>query len=183
MGGNIAVFEDMAWQHLAHKTSGVRAMEFLRKRSDISFDTLQQWQAIGDILDVKPEAEVQAASQAFADQEQRVILQPYFGQLKAMTLAGVDVSFILSILAKAPNGTADFTAVVPGGNICNFSDRWSWVTDPSQGMWPAWCQMPHNDRHNFVIFNLMPRAAGFSRLNNVLLGTYLLTPDAVFPPQ
>lgn len=181
MGGNLAVFEDLAWQHRAHATSGVRAMELLRQRNDISFYTLQQWQAIGDILNVQPAVAVQAANQNLLEHEQHNVLQPYFDQLNAMTVAGVNVSYFLSILIKAPNGTPNFTTVVPGGNLCNFNDRWSWITNPNQGMLPAWCNMARNNRRNLVDGDLMQSAPGWSQLIGYPL-VYFLTPSTVFPP-
>lgn len=57
------------------------------------------------------------------------------------------MDWFFSIAAENPvPGGPSFQTVVPGGNIAIFADRWTWITDPTQGMWKLWTDATRNDR-------------------------------------
>jgi hypothetical protein len=178
--GNLSVFKDIAFQHVAHRTSGVRALELLEERGEIPQAILEKWQAIGDPRDDIPATVIQERMKEILEREQKEILVPCFNQLNTMKIAGVvSVPWILSFLSKSPNGTPDFDAVVPAGNICNTAARWSWIAHSSNGMWAGWCNASSQNRHLAVEVNFMDRSRAFSRVWPFLP---FLTPDVNLPP-
>ena len=65
--------------------------------------------------------------------------------------------------AKNPvPGAPDFLTVVLGGDITDFDNRWTWITDDGDGMWPLWIGTDTTTQKAWVITSLKNRAVGYS---------------------
>lgn len=108
-----------------------------------------------------------SANQTLLQREQRDILRITYLNLDAM-LDGW-VSWMFSILTNNPiPGGPSFQTVIPNGNIAIYNDRWAWITDAQQGMWPLWMSKPNTQRQSLANQNLRSNAAGFSLFLNLL---------------
>ena len=137
INANINIFKDLAYQFVAYRASGIGAIEHLREIDNIPQSILVSWTKIDDGYRSNDTSLIHTGNQELLRREQNVILAPTYVTLN--NLASGSVSFMFSKLAKNPiAGGPDFDAVVPGGNIAVFTDRWNWISDPEQGMWKLW---------------------------------------------
>ena len=79
----------------------------------------------------------------------------------------------MSILAQCPvwdPSTSEpyagrgFYAIIPGGNLTTYADRWNWITYPTGGIWDSWVNLYPSDKNIQVSTDLRTRAITYSLL-------------------
>ena len=131
--GNIAIFRDIYWQHLAYSEGGIEEMKRLLDREELTPDLYDAWKLID-------EGKVWDGNQALLYFEQLYPVQhatygPYSDVYDYISSRSVSFPWLISIDSPIPGDNIDFQRCVPGGNLGNFNDRWKWIT---KSMLPAW---------------------------------------------
>jgi hypothetical protein len=158
---NINIYNDLAYQFVAFRTGGIKSMKYLKDQGTIDGPVYDAWKQLDE------DGDVSSANQTLLQREQRDILRITYLNLDAM-LDGW-VSWMFSILTNNPiPGGPSFQTVIPNGNIAIYNDRWAWITDAQQGMWPLWMSKPNTQRQSLANQNLRSNAAGFSLFLNLL---------------
>jgi hypothetical protein len=158
---NINIYNDLAYQFVAFRTGGIKSMKYLKDQGTIDGPVYDAWKQLDE------DGDVSSANQTLLQREQRDILRITYLNLDAM-LDGW-VSWLFSIMTNNPiPGGPSFQTVIPNGNIAIYNDRWAWITDAQQGMWPLWVSKPNTQRQGLANQNLRSNAAGFSFWLNLL---------------
>jgi len=140
---NIDIYNDLSYQFVAYRTGGIDSIEYLAQTQGIEVDSLAAWQKIDNGNDVSE------GNQGLLEREQSIILEQTYIDLD--DLADGKVSWMFSLLAKNPVPSGpDFQDVVPSGNIAAFDDRWQWITNAGNGMWPLWMGKSEAQRLQFA---------------------------------
>ncbi len=162
---NINIFEDLAYQFVAYRSSGICALEHLNEEGVIPNEIFAGWWSIHDGFDDNDFSAVADGNQQLLRREQEEILKETYEALdEAEALFGtVSVSWLFSLLTDNPvPGGPSFQAVVPDGNIAVFADRWQWITDPNVGMWKLWTGTDKPSRRAWAGLPLRTRADQFN---------------------
>jgi len=159
---NTNILQDLAWQSEAYYKGGLQALNviYAGETNALDLPTINAWREIDDGISNNIASEIQNGNLQLAHREQLTILQPNYNTLIGM---GSIITNLMSVLAKnpAPTGT-NFSTVVPGGNICAFSDRWNWITNSAGGIWPAWTAASTTTQSGWVNIPLTNRADGYA---------------------
>jgi hypothetical protein len=124
-----AIFMDLAWQHQAYREGGIRAIAAARARGEIEEDALKAWQDIDSGEPIR----VNAGNKELLRREQSKVLQgagggPNFYKLIQDIPDNDLIPESMSEEARSPiPGGKPFAAVVKGGDITKFEDRWAWL--------------------------------------------------------
>jgi hypothetical protein len=148
MIGNRDIFDDLAWQFRAYEASGIWALEQTAYKG-LDFPAkkelfLDPWVLIflgemgGDVT------LIERGNLDLVDREQQYAVA---GAWKKIHEEPLVPDWFLSNLAESPlaNG-ASFKTLVPNGNITVFSDRMTWITDPTRGIWTQWMALSPSGR-------------------------------------
>jgi hypothetical protein len=158
---NIAILNDLAWQFEAYKNGGLAAIQtaYAYGNSDLDQPATNAWGEIDQGIQESDSGLVQDGNQKLLQREQQQILAS--GYLLLSDLPGATT--LMTKLAKnpVPNGP-DFLTVVPSGNIADYDNRWTWITDSGDGMWPLWVGTDATTQKAWVITSLKNRAVGYS---------------------
>lgn len=115
------------------------------------------WRDIDDGIAERDSSKISAGNVELLRREQQIILADTYNDLDALGFGLV--SWMFSILAENPvPGGPSFSSAVPAGNIADFSDRWTWITAPNNGMWKLWTDASVNTRKGWVETPLRTRA-------------------------
>lgn len=136
--GNIGVYADIYWQHLAYQSGGIAEMERLNKQGELSDTLLNAWRLIDS-------GDAWKGSTLLLKYEQSITLQvgvydKYRDAFKAMSRAAQYYPPTFS--SPIPGDANNFTRCVPGGDLGNFEDRWKWIEG---SMLPAWRKLVESD--------------------------------------
>jgi hypothetical protein len=124
-----AIFMDLAWQHQAYRDGGIKAIAAARARGELDDGLLKAWQDI----DSGDPTRVNAGNKELLRREQFEVLQGGAGGkgFYALIQDIPDNDLIpeaMSEEARSPiPGGKPFAAVVKGGDITKFADRWAWL--------------------------------------------------------
>lgn len=140
-----AIFNDLAWQHMAYAEGGVKALEACYQRGEIGLENLNAWRDIGS----GNENRIWRGNEALLKREQFDILDRHYTEMSSRPLSGRVLRNVMSYLANSPiPGGRSFYDAVPNGDIMNFPDRWQWVTSEVIGVYrnlsPEWCTALNN---------------------------------------
>ena len=160
--GNIDIYLDLAWQFSAYRCSGIQALKFVRNQSPTALDFVA-WVDIDDGISEQDSEKISEGNIKLLRREQQTILAQTYLNLNSLG-SGV-VSWLFSLFSEnpVPDGPS-FWSVVPAGNIAAFDDRWTWITDPTQGMWKLWMDASVNTRKTWVQIPLRTRADDYKLL-------------------
>lgn len=139
---NINIYNDLAYQFVAYRTGGIDSIEYLFEEGIIDFNGRTAWRKIDEGSDIS------GGNQDLLRREQFEILRATYLDLNA--IADGKVSWLFSVLAKNPVPLGPFFRdVVPDGNIAIFDDRWQWITNSGNGIWPLWIGEGQGQRLQF----------------------------------
>jgi hypothetical protein len=159
---NIDIFQDLAWQFSAYRCSGIEALRYVRNQAPGALN-FTAWQDIDDGYFEDDPDKIHDGNVELLRREQQEILALTYQNLDNLGLG--TVSWLFSIMAENPvPGGPDFTTVVPGGNLSNFTDRWTWITDDVNGMWKKWTGTDKPTRKGWVEILLRTRADDYNRV-------------------
>jgi hypothetical protein len=160
---NTNILQDLAWQSEAYYKGGLNALNviYAGETNALDLPTINAWREIDDGIQNDDDGEIHDGNLQLAHREQFTILQPDYDILNGMG----GITNVISILAQnpVPTGT-NFTAVVPGGNLCVFNDRWNWITNSAGGIWPNWVATDPTTQSGWVNIPLKTRAANYTLL-------------------
>jgi hypothetical protein len=129
--GNLYVYRDMYWQHLAYSQGGLEEMRRLRDQNELSASCYEAWEKIdrgnvweGNRLLLKWEQE---------NTLQKAVYDRFPDAFKKLSSLARYIPSLLE--SPIPGDGNSFTKVVPNGNLGVFADRWKWI---EQSMLPAW---------------------------------------------
>lgn len=138
--GGYDIFDSLAWQHHAYRSSGLGALEwtndnFQDQDLDELFSIQRAWHDFDDGINGGGAALVEEAAYKKTDYEQNTVIVATWNALRAITPVNNEVTNTFTILAEnvmKPNGDR-FTVAVPGGDLSNTADRWRWIDDTAAG--------------------------------------------------
>jgi hypothetical protein len=151
--GQKRIFSDLAWQHEAYLHGGIAAMDVLERKYGDQFnsDSVNGWRCIAN-------GDVSRGNLLLLKREQQVIVQPLYQE------SGFDNYLLaqpLSVMAQSPvpeGGGGSFEQYLPGGNIGDFGQRWSYLANDT---WPAWERLAASTASRLVNTPLDQRASIF----------------------
>lgn len=129
--GNLAVFDDIYWQHMAYEIGGIAEIERVFRAGDLDRLALLGWQQIDEGRRTHNSALIWEGNTNLLFFEQKEVLQPrvYDGNPQLWRLLG---GWITSPMLGQYQ---TFEAFAPHGNIGIFEERWNWI---EQSMMPYW---------------------------------------------
>ena len=136
--GNLGVYADIYWQHLAYLEGGIEEMRGLNQRGELSDKLLRAWELID-------KGQVWEGNRELLYYEQSETLQK--GVYDKHSEAFKNMSWLASYMpsqlkSPIPGHDVPFTECVPGGNLGVFNDRWKWI---DTSMLPAWKKLAQDD--------------------------------------
>jgi len=129
--GNLAVFEDIYWQHLAYERAGIAELERIYRAGALDRRIMHAWQQIDAGRRAGDQTLIWQGNRILLHYEQQQVLQPavYDGDRELWkALSGW-------ILSPIPGHTETIESFAPDANIGVFDDRWAWI---EQRMLPHW---------------------------------------------
>ncbi len=159
MDGNLRIYNDLAYQFVAYRTSGISALKYLKDQREITNPIYDAWSLIDNGYKNNSPTDIAAGNKVLLKFEQEEVLRDTYQNISEMYLGSV--SWMFSILAENPiAGGPSFRTVVPSGNLAVFSDRWKWIEDSTQGMWLLW-NAPLTNRKNLAAASLVSHATNY----------------------
>ena len=136
---NLEVFMDMAWQHEAFLTKGYAELEARYQAGELRKENLEAWYYIAGGIESDIQSAVNLGNEMLLLCVSMQILDRGY-----RVLSGLNMGKIMGAMSKSPvPGGRSFSQAVPGGNLCDFNDRWKWI---STEMIPNWLKMDSKDR-------------------------------------
>ncbi len=155
------IFNDMAWAHLAYKSSGIWALQYVEDNEGKNSVDMQAWTKIHEGIRDEDQAKMRDGAKLLLEREQKVVIQPYYVRIAPVKLkppggnfanwvGGVVVpvdadgkaeigEWMSANTTHSPiPGGVGLRDIVPGGRLDNVDHRWQWITDPARGMLPIW---------------------------------------------
>jgi hypothetical protein len=157
--GNIGVYRDIYWQHLAYEHGGLEELErsYVSQEIPMPERVIEAWRTIDRGRTLMREAET-AGDSAMREQgndlvwegnaallryEQEETLQKGVYDHHRSAFEWLSSGYnIAGIASPIPGHDATFGQDVPDGDIGNFGDRWRWI---AEHMLPAWRELAEND--------------------------------------
>lgn len=135
--GNLAVFEDIYWQHMAYDRGGLAELRQVYRAGRLDRQVMQSWEQIDEGRRTNDQALIWQGNRGLLYYEQKQVLQPavYDGS-EALWKA---VSGW--IISPIPGHNETIEAYEPGANIGIFEERWRWI---ERSMLPAWRRLAEN---------------------------------------
>lgn len=136
--GNLGVYADIYWQHLAYAQGGIQEMRDLKARGELLVEQLNAWELV-------EQGKVWEGNRQLLVYEQSVTLQK--GVYDQHSKAFKDMSWLADyapwmLKSPVPGHDVAFTECVPGGNLGAFDDRWKWI---DTSMLPAWKKLTQDN--------------------------------------
>lgn len=132
MGGGKDIFDDVGWQHMAHRYSGYYALDHVNTKSqgfDLTNELLEAWFSLTKADQNSDASLIPGASLKIAFYEQNTVIVPAYADIAVIGFGKLDL--LMSLLAENPvEGGAKFTEVTgsPFNLLSNTAMRWEWVT-------------------------------------------------------
>jgi len=177
---NINILNDLAWQFEAYRNGGLNALEeiFAVDQQALDSDDITAWRKIDQGIQLTQQGYpsgpilIQQGNQRLLQREQQQVLADGYQGLSTMD-AGVIANY-MSLLAECPiwdpstnepYAGRNFEAIVPGGNLTTYDDRWTWITYPTIGIWDTWTFLTISERSSQVSVDLRTRASTYANLS------------------
>lgn len=186
--GGFDIFNSLAWQHHAYRSSGLGALEwtndhFQDQHLQELVSSQEAWQDFDNGKNAANTTLLQEAAYKMTDYEQNTIIVPTWGKLRAITPVNNEVTNTFTTLAEnimKPNGDR-FTIAVPGGDLSDTADRWKWiddgVADSPNGIIGAWKAAGKTRQRALVSGNLRADSERFTQVPAWLRATVGVFPN------
>ena len=181
--GGYDIFDSLAWQHHAYRSSGLGALEWTNDNSgdnDLA-QLIISWRDLNAGLNTNDADLIAAAARRMTIYEQQEIIVPTWNKLREITLENGDVTHVYTVLAEnvmKPNGDR-FTVAIPGGNLADTADRWRWIDDSAtgspNGIIGAWKAAGKAGQRALVSKKLKNDSLRFSQMQVIIDALPLLT--------
>lgn len=131
--GNLAVFHDIYWQHMAYESGGLPEIRRAFRAGQVPRAVYHAWRQIDDGRRTGTPALVWAGNRGLLHYEQRTILQPavYDGNERLWRRMS---GWVLSPIPGHLETIDDFE---PGANMAVFEQRWRWIETSMLPRWQA----------------------------------------------
>lgn len=132
--GNLAVFADIYWQHMAYEQAGIGEIERIYQAGKLDRQVLRAWRQIDAGRRANDQELIWAGNRGLLYYEQKEVLQPavYDGKTELwQALSGW-------IMSPIPGHNETIEAFAPGANLGIFDHRWLWI---EQRMLPRWQEL------------------------------------------
>ena len=129
--GNLAVFADIYWQHLAYDQGGIGELARIFHLGRLDRRTFTAWQTLDEGRRTANQDLVWAGNSGLLHFEQKEVLQPSVYDGNEPLWKAVSGWITSPILGHHET----FGTFMPEGNIGIFEDRWRWI---EQSMLPRW---------------------------------------------
>jgi hypothetical protein len=129
--GNLAVFKDIYWQHMAYEEAGLAELERVFRAGQLDRRALRGWRQIDAGRRTENADLVWQGNATLLHFEQKEVLQPQVYDTNPRLwkeIAGW-------VPTPIPGHRQSFEEFARGGNIAHFADRWAWI---EQSMLPHW---------------------------------------------
>lgn len=136
--GNIAVFEDIYWQHMAYDRGGLAELEPSYRAGRLDPLVWESWRQIDEGRRSNDQELIWQGNRGLLYYEQKVVLQPAVYEGAAATWKALSGW----IASPIPGHNETIEAFDPNSNIGVFADRWGWIDG---SMLPAWRRLA--ERH------------------------------------
>jgi hypothetical protein len=136
--GNALVFVDIYWQHLAYEHGGMAAIEAAWRDDELHQLTYDGWRTIDEGRRTGGTEAVWTGNAQLLRYEQEFTLQEgvYDHQRRTFKRLSSEVSGLVAPLTSPiPGDPVTFQDHHSWGDLGDFDDRWSWITE---SMLPAW---------------------------------------------
>ena len=135
--GGFDIFDSIAWQHHAYRSSGLEALKWTKDNAadDDLRALISAWQNYDKGKKDSDSALVARAAKAITQYEQNTVIVRTWEDLSQIRLENGNVADVFTILSEnvmKPNG-ARFAVAVPGGDLGNTANRWKWIDDGTSG--------------------------------------------------
>jgi len=160
--GQIDIFKDMAWEHLAYQSSGIGSIRYVVAKEDPFFASMDAWEEINSgILESNPTL-IGLGSRNLLQHEQRDVVQTDYDILNDLWLEQPPLARWVGAVSVPENGSGfanaaiwlsanstknplnpstfvpTFQTTVSGGRLDHYADRWEWTSNPTDGMFELW---------------------------------------------
>jgi len=142
--GNLGVFSDIYWQHLAYQDGGIGALKQALDAHELDRTAFDAWQTIDRGQSTGNQDLVWQGNASLLRYEQQNVLQPSIYDSDRSTwqkMSSWPISWVQHIESPIPGDNMSFNNYKGGGDIGNFDDRWRWI---SESMLPAWKRLDSN---------------------------------------
>jgi hypothetical protein len=129
--GNLAVFGDIYWQHMAYEQGGIAELEGIFRSGGLDRRAFQAWRQIDEGRRTHDQALIWEGNTALLYFEQKEVLQPQVYDSNKALWSEVS-GWIPSPIPGHRETFGDFSR---DGNIGVFEERWEWI---EQSMLPRW---------------------------------------------
>lgn len=135
--GNLAVFADVYWQHMAYEWGGIAEIERIWQDGDLNHLAYEAWNAIDAGRRTGNMELVWHGNERLLFFEQKEVLQPrvYDGKPDLWRVLGAWIE------SPMPGQDQTFGDWNRGGNIGIFEQRWNWI---EHSMLPFWRDLAEN---------------------------------------
>ena len=168
--GAFDIYSSIGWQHLAYRSSGIEALEWILINAPIndSSKLIEAWRDLHSAKNGGAASLISDSSFKITDFEQNEVVVPTWTQMASYSFGTGVVEWLFSQLSINPvEGGDSFNQAVPGGDVTNAADRWVWITNrkeappigpgdewneefSSNGILASWENASASVRENFV---------------------------------
>ncbi|MDP9315112.1 MAG: hypothetical protein M3R24_30320 [Chloroflexota bacterium] len=129
--GNLAVFTDIYWQHMAYDAGGRAALQRIYEAGRLNQQAWEAWQQIDQGKRTNDQALIWAGNAGLLYFEQKEVLQP------AVYDQHLPIWQVVSAWINSPilGHYESITSFLQGANLGDFQTRWQWI---EQSMLPRW---------------------------------------------
>lgn len=142
--GNLGVYADIYWQHLAYQQGGIEEITRAFRAGELDPIAYEAWQKIDRGRRENNQDLIWEGNTDLLRYEQRTVLQTQVydpNRRLWQKMSSAPISWFQKINSPIPGDPNNFNSYVDGGDIGSFEDRWRWI---SESMLPAWRRLDSN---------------------------------------
>jgi RHS repeat-associated protein len=151
--GNLYIYADIYWQHLAFDAKGIDEMKSLNQQRELPDDLYRAWCFIHIGKKQNSPGLIWKGNGMLAEYEQRVTIKRVYDHhsraIKWLSDRGNLEDYGFPIFeSPIPGDPVTFYQFNPNGNLANTEDRWRWI---SESALPAWKQLTEQNPDQVMV--------------------------------